>query len=160
MKENIVLYGLIITLAVCTPFNLSADQKRTSLIPVIKYSFCTIYERGYSLSYVGKNWALQLSFASKSYPENSTAEHAIFRRGPGIHKYIRRPAGPRMPDPPDTREYLINKVSDISIEIDQIDINPDSNFGNIVASVNNFTLGEEMYYMVDPVTLICRVPNP
>lgn len=160
MKTKKLLFGLIVSLSVYASTDLFADQKRTLLVPVLEYSFCTIYGKGYSLDFVGKRWALQLLFASKSYPENTTAEHAILRRGPEIHKYIHRPAGPRMPDPPDTGEYSKDQLTGVTIDIDKIDINPDVNFGVVVAAVNNFTVGEEVFYVAEPVKLICRVPNP
>jgi hypothetical protein len=160
MKTKIVLFGLIISLGGYTSTEASADQERTVLKPVAKYSFCTIHGRGYSLAFVGNNWALQLSFASRSHPENAIAEYALFRRGPGIHKYIHRPAGPRMPDPPDTGEYSKDILSEVTIDVEKIDINPEKNFGIVEAAVNNFTVSGEVFYMSDPVKLSCRVPNP
>ena len=160
MQTKNLLFGLIISLGVCASSETLADQKRTSLVPVLEYSFCTIYGKGYSLAFVGNDWALQLSFASKNYPGNSTAEHAMFRRGPGVHKYIHRPAGPRMPDPPETGEYSKNQLAGVTIDIKEIDIKSGINFGTVVAAVNKFTSGEEIFYMADPVKLSCRVPNP
>ena len=109
---------------------------------------------------MGEKWALELSFASKSYPENATAEHAIFHRGPDIYKYMHRPAGPRMPDPPDKGEYSKDSLTGVRININQININPEKNFGFVEASVKSFTVNGEVFYVADPVELTCQGQKP
>ena len=160
MRASVVLWcSLLILVGYANP-GLSAEQKRTFLEPSEKYSFCTIVGAGYTLGYVGDDWALELYFPSKSDSTHVKAESAIFKRGPDIHRYVRRSGGPPIPRLPNTGEYYNDAPVGVSIDIKKININANQNYGVVVATVNDFSVKGQFYYLPEKITLHCKVPYP
>jgi len=137
-----------------------ADASPVALTPVEKYSYCTVYgETGHSLGLVGEDWALTFDAPEEQFSGNVKTQNVHFYRGPGISKYIGRPAGPRRPPIPDTDAYLQIALEGINVEVIRIKIYDKVN-GPIAVLVDDFKVNGQQFHIADRAMTNCFAPSP
>ena len=138
-----------------------ADDNRVLLAPVVNYSFCTPYYgiAGHSLGIVGTDWALTFEVPEESFSGNVYIKKAYLYRGQDMHRYIRKPAGPRQPPLPKTEAYTKVVLAGINVEIQRIKIY-DKTMGPIEVVVDDFTVNDQQYHIPGRVKILCMGPLP
>ncbi len=159
MKNIGILIVFLISFGISIPVSSESIIKPKILIPVLKYSFCTPYQSGGKIGLVGNNWALELWFKNNKLSGNLTSIDARFHQGPNMHKYIGRSAGPRRPGPPETAEYSMVELSDISVNIKRLETFGNG-MGKIILTTTAFSSLQSTYQITGGVELSCIGPLP
>lgn len=159
MNIKIASFILFITICGCVTGESFAVDKRISLEPDFRYSYCTPWESAYSLGIVGDSWALTLTFPKNGFSGKVQAQKAKFYRGPNMHRYIGRSAGPRRPPIPKTNEYVTVELVGITVDIKRVEVF-DKVMGPIEVVVNDFSSNGQKFHIPGQVNIFCVAPLP
>jgi hypothetical protein len=140
-----------------------ASDNRVLLAPVDKYSYCTPYNPygkvSYSLGVVGTDWALTFELQVDSLSGRLLAKKAQFYRGPNMHIYVGRSAGPRRPPIPMTNSYRKIELTGIDIDVQRVKIY-DNVMGPIEIVVDDFSVDSQQFHIPGKVNTVCFGPLP
>lgn len=140
-----------------------ASDNHILLVPEDKYSYCTPYTPNgkptYLLGIVGKDWALTFEIQVDDLSGKFLAKPAQLYRGPNMHFYIGRSAGPRRPPLPKTKAYTKIELARISGDIQRIKLY-DKVMGPIEIVVDDFTLINQQFHISGKVNTACLGPLP
>ena len=161
MKFRFTFIATILPIYGFFPFVSFADDSRILLEPVEKYSFCTPYYGviGHSLGVVGNDWALTFEIPGESFSGKFQTKKAYFYRGPNMHTFIGKPAGPRRPPIPETKIYSQIELAGVNVNIIRIKTY-DKVMGPIEIVVDDFTVNSQQFHIPGKVNTVCIGPLP
>jgi hypothetical protein len=163
MYLQLTLYIALLVILGISPTGSYANDNRVLLAPVDKYSYCTPYTPygnvSYSLGVIGTDWALTFELQVDSLSGEHHVKNARFYRGPNMHIYIGKSAGPRRPPIPKTKAYTVIELTGINVDIHRVKIY-DKMMGPIEMTVDDFTVNRKQFHIPSKINMACFGPLP